>query len=343
LKPPRILFVANAGPEVGGGHVMRSLTLSNALVARGAETTFLAPPDVRCLLDVFGPQVACHQMASAMPEVIVAAAGSLTFDAVVFDHYGLAKAEHEAIAGERPSLVIDDLADRPLAADIVVDPGPARLVSDYARLIGDARLLLGPNYAPVRPAFAALRDATLKRRGGPVRRVLVALGLTDVEDITRRVVDRLLRMHANVAFDVVVGGAAGSLPFLRDMASSDARIALHIDARDMAELTATADIAVGAAGSTTWERCILGLPSVLLVLADNQRPAAAALAVRNAALVLDAADPGFEAALDRALRQLMADESLRRDISVASAALCDGLGAERVAEAFLTLVETRHP
>jgi len=343
LKPPRILFIANAGPEVGGGHVMRSLTLSNALTAQGAEVAFLAPPEVRRLLEVFGPGVAIHDITSAEPGAIVAGGAPLKFDAVVFDHYGLAQTDHQAVAGGRVALVIDDLADRPLAADIVLDPGPARMANDYDGLIGDARLLLGPGYAPVRPAFAALRDATLKRRGGPVRRVLVALGLTDVGGVTRRVVERLQRIDADIALDVVVGSAAGSLPALHVMASIDPRIVLHVDARDMAELTAAADIAVGAAGSTTWERCILGLPSVLLVLAENQRPAAGALAARNAALVVDAADPGFEAALDRAVGRLMADEALRRDISTASAALCDGRGGDRVAETFLAAIANRHP
>lgn len=342
MNPPHILFVADAGPQVGGGHVMRSLTLARALDARGARCRFLGTPEVRRLLDVFGPDMATEAVASSTPSDMARTAAGLAFDAVVFDHYGLARPEHEAISAGRPSMAIDDLADRPLGVDLVLDPGPARRAGDYDGLAAEARLLLGPAYAPVRPEFAALREATLTGRGGPVRRVLIALGLTDVGGITARVVERLRQTGAPI-FDVVVGGAAPSLPRLQAMAAQDLRIQIHVDTQDMAQLTASADMAIGAAGSTTWERCILGLPSVLLVLADNQRPAADALGSQGAALVLDIADAGFENALDAAIALLLSDDALRQTLSVASAALCDGHGAERVADAFLQIIAARHP
>jgi spore coat polysaccharide biosynthesis predicted glycosyltransferase SpsG len=109
----------------------------------------------------------------------------------------------------------------------------------------------------------------------------------------------------------------------------------------MARLTAEADIAVGACGSSTWERCALGLPSVMVVLADNQRPAAAAMAALGAALVVDAEAPDFDVVLDRALMRLLTDQGLRRQLTERSAGLCDGQGAPRVAEAFLQLIAVR--
>ena len=343
MSPPRILFIADAGAEVGGGHVMRSLTLARALVEQGAEVRFLASPQVQAVLDVFGPHIASAPSSSTAPADLVRAASETAFDAVVFDHYGLGEAEHVAIAAGRPSLAIDDLADRRLGVDLVLDPGPARQGGDYAGLVGEAQLLLGPSYAPVRPEFATLRESALARRQGPVRRLLVALGLTDVGGITARVVARLLPIDPDLTIDVVVGGRPSSLPQLRAFAAQHPNLQIHVDARDMAELTARADAAVGAAGSTTWERCILGLPSILLVLAENQRPAAQALAASGAALVLDAADPEFKAGLDAAALSLLGDEALRSRISAASAALCDGLGAPRAAKAFLALIAAGHP
>jgi spore coat polysaccharide biosynthesis predicted glycosyltransferase SpsG len=103
----------------------------------------------------------------------------------------------------------------------------------------------------------------------------------------------------------------------------------------MARLTAEADIGIGAPGSSTWERCVVGLPSTLVILAENQRPNAQAMADREAALVLELAAPDFDESLDRAIWRLMRDADLRRSLARRSAEMCDGLGAGRVAEAFL--------
>ena len=344
MTAPRILFVADAGPSVGGGHVMRSLTLARALQDEGATCAFLATPAVAAVLDAFGADVARIATDAAAPTELASAAALAArgVDAVVIDHYGLSAPDHRAIAAGKPTLVIDDLADRPLDADLVLDSGPARKAADYdGRVPARAELLLGPNHAPVRPAFAALRKEALARRAeaGPARRVLVSLGLTDVGGITGRVVDLMLpRLGEAVALDVVLGAGAPSLPDLRDLAAREPRLALHVDTQDMPRLTLEADLAVGAGGSTSWERCILALPTLLLVLAANQGEASAALAGADAVLALDVADPDFEAAFAQAFARLLAEPDLRDRLSAASAAVCDGRGAARVAERFLTLL-----
>lgn len=324
----RILFVCAAGPSIGGGHVMRSLTLARALEAAGATCAFLASPQVGAVLDAFAPD---------MPR----AESDQGFDAIVFDHYGLSADDHRALGKGRPALAIDDLADRPLAVDLVLDSGPARKAEDYAGLLPPAaRLLLGPAYAPVRPAFAALREKALARRAerAPVRRILMSLGLTDVGGITARVVGLLRPLIGDVTLDVVVGGAAPSLPALRALAEQDTRLALHVDAQDMPRLTLESDLAVGAGGSTTWERCVLALPTLALILADNQAPAARALAAVGVAPCLDVAAPDFETAFAREVSDLLENGERRAALSAASAEVCDGLGAERVAAAFLEIV-----
>jgi len=324
----RILFICAAGPSVGGGHVMRSLTLARALEARGAVCAFQATLDVAKVLDAFAPDMARAKVADG-------------FDAVVFDSYALTADDHRALAKGRPSLVIDDLADRPLAADLVLDSGPARRAQDYAGLIPpETRLLLGPAFAPVRPAFAALRDEALARRAerGPVRRILVSLGLTDVGGITGKVAALLAPIAGDARLDLVLGGGAPSLPALWDLAARDPRVELHIDTQHMPQLILEADLAIGAGGSTTWERCVLALPTLTLVLADNQVAAAQALQAAGVTPCLDVHAPDFETALVRETQGLLADPARRAALSTASAVVCDGLGADRVAEAVLETV-----
>ena len=337
MTGPKILFVVDAGPLVGGGHVMRSLTLARALQAQGASYAFVGPQAVGELLNAFAPDT--PRMAA---EDLAAATVRESFDAIVFDHYGLAEPDHRAMAQGRPVLVVDDLADRPLGADIVVDAGPERRAEDYLGLTPEAtRLLLGPNFAAVRPEFAALRGPALAWRGEPVQRVLIAMGLTDLGGVTARIVERVRPRLNDTGIDVVLGAAAPSLPGLTKVARRDPRLMLHVDTPHMARLTAEADVGIGAPGSSTWERCVLGLPSVMVVLADNQRPAARALAQRGAALVVDIAAPDFDTAFDRALMKLLRDAGVRRDLAARSAEICDGLGAGRTAEIFLKLITAR--
>jgi UDP-2,4-diacetamido-2,4,6-trideoxy-beta-L-altropyranose hydrolase len=336
MSGQRILFVVDAGPKVGDGHVMRALTLAGAMGAQGATCTFMGPPQVSALLESFAPGAGRLAAASTEPRDLAAAIGSEQFDAVVFDHYGLGARDHRAMGQGRPVLVIDDLADRPLGADLVLDSGPGRRAEDYDGLLpGDARLLLGPNYAPVRPEFAALRETALAWRGEPVQRFLVSLGLVDLDGVTARVVERLRLRIGESGLDIVLSAASPSLAGFTKIARRDSRLTLHVDTPHMARLTAEADIAIGAAGPTTWERCVLGLPSVTIVLTEGQRAAALALEERGATLVIDASAADFDARFDRAVTRLLTDAGLRRQLAERSALICDGLGAGRVATAFL--------
>lgn len=190
------------------------------------------------------------------------------------------------------------------------------------------RAITGPAYALVRPEFTARRSAALARHDTPVRRALIAFGLTDVGGITDTALQHILPLAGAVALDAIVGAAAPSLSALREMAARGA-ISLHIDTQNMPGLCAEADIAVGAGGSSLWERAVLGLPSIVLSLADNQIAMTRALA--QAGVIIESELNGLRAAWAR----LMADADLRAQLSRDSAALCDGQGAQRVAAAML--------
>lgn len=342
------MFVADAGPEVGGGHVMRCLTLAQALTRRGAECAFVESRAAAPILRRFGwPAQTLLAIADASDLaglIAHAEAFAERFDpqAVVVDHYGAAAAEEARLGvGLRTIVVIDDLADRRHDASLLVDPGYGRRPEAYRALTPEtATVLTGPAHALVRPDFGAARQRALGRRAkhGPVRRALVALGLTDVGGATARVVRALADVVGDVRLDLVLGSDAPSLPELRAAATSDRRLHLWVDTAEMASLMADADIAIGAGGSSTWERATVGLPSVTLILADNQRAMVEQMAAAGFTLALDAADPDFETQLRRAWSGLAGDQDLRWRLTENSSDLCDGHGAERVAEAVLALL-----
>lgn len=346
-KADRVLFLADCGPEVGGGHVMRCLSLARAMKAKGATCGFLSPSDVAVVLDVFAGSDFERLPAPGAPlglllESAAKAAAAWRADILVFDHYGLGAAQERKFrkAGRR-LVAIDDLAQRTHDCDLVIDPSLGRSAQDYAGLAPDsAQVLAGPAYALLRPQYAARRAAALARRRSrePPRRLLVSLGLMDLHGVTGEVVRLIQPELGELKVDVAVGSGAPSLALLRQIASRDRRLRLHVDALDMAELIADADIGVGAGGSSTWERAALGLPSLSLVLAGNQQALALELERRGAVLAVEARGGELQTALRAAFLRLMQEPELRSQLSSRSAALCDGKGASRAAEAILGLI-----
>jgi UDP-2,4-diacetamido-2,4,6-trideoxy-beta-L-altropyranose hydrolase len=326
---------------------MRCLNLAEALMARGAACGMLATPATAKVLGAFaGPGLERIDLEAAPPESLVAAARAAAepwgADVLVVDHYRM-DAWHERRLAEatRTLAVIDDLADREHACALLVDPGLGRTEEQYRPLTpAGARLLTGPGYALLAPAYAKARARALKTRRteAPPRRLLVSLGLMDLLGITGRVLHLIQDHLADLEVDVVVGGASGSLPWLRHLATRTPGLRLHVDTREMAKLISAADIGVGAGGSSTWERAVLGLPSLLLVLADNQHDLAVELGRRGAVIAVQAdGAKGFTESVPQAFERLLGDAALRRSLSETSATLCDGQGASRVADAVLGL------
>ena len=338
---PRILFLADFGARVGGGHVMRCLALAGALIADGAQCAFAATAEVAAVLDAFAPPgVQRLAVPGGKPAALAAqaaeAARAWGAQAAVIDHYGAGLDEErvlrEAVGG---LLAIDDLG-RAHDADLVLDSNLERSAADYPGL----EVLAGPAFALVRPEFARLRDATLAARAQnpAVRHVLLSLGLTDPGGFTSRVAEALLPELGDVVLDVAVGRIAPILPVLVTLVARCANLRLHVETPAMALLIAQADIAVGGGGSSLWERCVLGAPSVTVVLAENQGWNTTAAAAAGATVALDANAGDFIPRLSDSFIRLRDDAELRAGVSRAAAALCDGLGAERVAEQVLALV-----
>lgn len=342
-EPPRFLILPDAGPEIGGGHVMRSLTLARALGVRGARCAMLADPFARALMKTFaGAEVERIAVEDHAPARLLGTACELgaRFDVAVVDHFRWTEDEDQRLAGVcRAVAAIDDMADRPRAVDWLLDPTP-RSASAYDRLVPPgARVFCGPGYALVRPEFIALREASLERRraGGPVKRVLAAFGLTDFGGVTAQAAEALEAELNALQVDWVVGAQAVSRPGLEAAAQRRPGWRVRVAEPDMAGLTAAADAALGAGGSSTWERACLGAPTLTLVLADNQVPGTRALLDAGATLAVDVRTPGWRSELREAWSALTGDEALRRELSENAAALCDGRGADRAAESLIAL------
>lgn len=356
-----VVFRADASLAIGSGHVMRCLTLADALAGRGHRCHFLCRDDEGHLgqvigergygltllggaSDAYGPDeeppphghwLTVHWAEDA--RVSAECLAGLGTDLLVVDHYALDHRWAEAVRGSvRRIAVIDDLADRRHDGDLLLDQNLGRRAADYGALVPEhCRLLMGPEFALIGPAFGAVREESLERRSGsPLHRIMVSMGGVDADDATGQVLDAIAGAPPPdlEAVSVIMGRHAPHLDRVRMRAAAlpfDVEVAVGVS--DMAHRMAEADLGIGGAGVTAWERCAVGLPSIAVVLAGNQRMGAQALGAAGAALVIDGTErigaelPGQLARMD--------ETSERLGVSAAAAALVDGRGLARVAEA----------
>lgn len=352
-----IAFRCDASVRIGTGHVMRCLTLARALRARGHACHFImrdlsGHQGTRVRAEGFGvtllsapcgqaiPAGPAHAKWAEVPWVEdaseTAAALKAKTDWLVLDHYAFdVEWETAALPPGARLCVIDDLADRAHACDVLVDQNLGRRAEDYDTLVpAEAARLIGPRHALLRPEFAAARkDALAARtaRGGMLNYVLITMGGVDADNATGAVLaSSALR---GVQVTCVLGPGAPSLSSVKAQAAALPGVSVQVDVPDLSPLMAAADLAIGATGGTAWERCVLGLPTLMLVLADNQAPAAWALARAGAGIGLGRmGEAGLDARLAAALAACADPATLMR-LATAAAAVTDGEGTPRVVAA----------
>jgi UDP-2,4-diacetamido-2,4,6-trideoxy-beta-L-altropyranose hydrolase len=285
---------------------MRCLTLADGLRKRGVQSTFICRPHSGHLLNLIRQRG--HSMTALSPadDVFIApldpnhakwlgtdwasdaeqtrqALGDHMLDWIVVDHYALDRRWEEALRPHaRRILAIDDLADRPHDCDLLLDQNLGRQANDYGGLISSqTQTLIGPAYALLRPEFAKWREYSLQRRVNPqLKNLLITMGGVDQANVTGSVLGALTscELPADLRITVVMGPSA---PWKSQVQAQAAAMTgstqVMVGVNNMAQLMAESDLCIGAAGSSALERCALGLPTIVLILAANQYNSAMAL------------------------------------------------------------------
>lgn len=362
-----ILIRCDASLLIGSGHVMRCRTLARELQRRGAEVWFLCrrqPGDLIGLLeqefqvlalpeqplvacegleesDLYGAWLGCTQEQDAAQCLeVLAVAGINGISWIVADHYGLdASWEAQLVAGLPGTdagpklLVINDLADRPHQADLLLDQnffGEATHQRYQDLVPPQCRQLLGPHYALLGPEYAQLHPLVVPRT--ELRRVLVFFGGVDPDNLTVRALEALMDPPlADLAVDVVLGLQSPHRQAVDELVARRPHTTLHGPLPSLAGLIARADLAIGAGGATTWERSCLGLPSLVVAIAANQLPFSEAL---DQAGHLQLLGDGASVTAEQIRSALLARMTEPKPEKGAPA-LNDGWGAPRLAMAML--------
>jgi len=351
----KIAFRTDASIQIGAGHFMRCLTLAEKLQKHGGQIRFISrnlPTYLSDLLSALGIEYLPLSMDAAQEpsdelahsnwistsqaqdaQATIQALADHVWDWVVVDHYALdVRWESEVLANAKQLMVIDDLADRRHDCDVLLDQNfYADMQTRYSGKVPmHCQRLLGPCYALLREDFRKLRER-IKPHAGEVNRILVSLGGMDADNYTSLAIEALVAINCAQHVDVVIGAQHPYREQIQNACIAH-RYECHVQTTRMAELMADADLAIGAGGSSSWERCCLGLPAMLVALADNQVDIAKALDSIGACVYIGTKEAANLSTLQQAITKLLAAHDQLVNTSRHALSLVDGMGVSRVCQ-----------
>ena len=333
-----IAFRVDSSFKTGLGHLVRCLTLADELKSNNHQITFICRDLIGnhissvqypvfvlpkndsfrsddLYLELLGAtqQEDAEQTIQVMPRNI---------DCLIVDSYALNIIWHKKLRPYvKKILVIDDLANRLFDCDILLNQNVNSKKEDYKKRVPyDCKLLLGCDYALLKPDFLLLRKKAIEKRKTTknIKNILISMGGSDLNNVSYNVLQQVSDKY-NV---IIVLGINSPHNEMIKSYSKNKEIKVIIDTKNMPKLILEADLGIGAGGSSTWERCCLGLPTLLYVTAENQRENARNLENLGAVKIVRN--------LKDDLRTISNDINLWRAMSEKSTAICDGFGVKRI-------------
>lgn len=360
-----IVFRVDSADQIGVGHIMRCLTLADELHQTGAEIHFVSsdyPGHMADMIQSHGFQCTLLEKtefqytksqgdterinwsnfdwekdANETTTVIK----NREVDWLIVDHYGLDSKWHKLVRPQtKKILVIDDLADRKYDCDILLDQTFGRSRSAYNELVPrECKLLMGTKFALLRPEFPLHRFRAIKKRKNQkqIKSILVSMGGIEPNNTTIKILKALesiqwiesTRPYINLVMNE-------QDPDLQSITNFSKKLGLTVNVltnvSKMADLMLDADIAIGAGGTTSWERCCVGLPTIIIQTAKNQEEVVKKLQESGASLNLGMSSELRENEIITCVSELLRNTNRLVKMSTASFNISDGLGVKRVLE-----------
>ena len=341
-----ITFRTDASMSLGYGHVMRCLALADAFKKLGKKSVFIFSPNGDALYKEVvrkGHEYRIltssplHSLGESEQADAYATLSNLSTSTklVVVDHYQLGMDWEEVIISSDISLLAIDDIFRSHCSQFLLDQNVIKSENFYVDNISkDCVYFFGPRYALLSESFQHLRHRVKTR--SKLEKIIIFFGGTDPDNETEKALLGVLAANKNFKIDVVIGGNNPHRSRLLKLCSST-HSTLHIQTPHMARLMLDADLAIGAGGSASWERCCMGLPALISTQADNQVPIAATLhelgAVINLGMVDNLTATDYRTAVERL------DPNLINNMSIAAMSITDGNGASYVASSIISTLE----
>jgi UDP-2,4-diacetamido-2,4,6-trideoxy-beta-L-altropyranose hydrolase len=361
-----ILIRTDSSITIGTGHLMRCLTLADALKKKGAEVHFICRdlqgnlshivkdhghklhllplPKNDFKLQADNPAHASWLEVSWQEDLQdtqqITCSVTEKFDWFIVDSYALDyRWEQKMRAKANKIMVIDDLADRKHDCDLLLDQNYYQnLESRYDGLVPSAcEKLLGPKYALLRQEFLQERNR-LRWRDGSIKRILIFFGGSDPSNETAKALEAVCMLNRqDISVDVVVGSANPNKDIINELCAAMTNVAYHCQVENMAQLMAKADLFVGAGGTTVWERCALTLPSMTTTIAKNQEKTISDMAESGYLLFLGSSEAVLVESFYYALEIVLQSPWLLISFAQKMWHIVDGKGVKRVAPKIMPL------
>ena len=346
----KVIIRVDASLEMGIGHVMRCLSIAEELKKNGNIVEFICRnhdgnliEDIiskgfivreleKSSLDQFDNKLSHAKWLGTTQKLDAQESKKILIksssDWLIIDHYGIDEDwENEVKKYTNKIIVLDDLADRKHNCSFLIDQTFARKADSYRQLVPPyCELLLGSNYALLRPEFNYWREFSLQRRAFVnLKNILITMGGNDLRNYSVKIIEKLndCSLSNETKVIVIMGSHSQHIDDVLTIAKTASyNVEVKINVTNMAEIMANADLAIGASGSSTWERCCLGLPSIQISVAKNQEISSNVLASKNIIKLIKS--------IDELPNLIDTFESWHHDFSRASLKICDGLGTTRV-------------
>ena len=359
-----LIIRADASVQIGTGHVMRCLALADELRGGGAVVVFVCREfdgNLCAYIEEKGYVVhrlpvsneqehniksglkhaawlgADWQTDARQVEEIIKDLG-ISPDWLVVDHYALDERWEGFLRPYvKKIMVIDDIADRTHDCDLLLDQNfYENLENRYDCLVpSSCRKLLGPKYALLRPEFREARK-NLRKRDGHVKRIMIFFGGSDPTNETTRALEALRMLNRpDIAVDLVVGSANPNKEKINELCAAMTNVTYYCQISNMAKLMADADLFIGSGGSTTWEKCCLGLPSLIISTAMNQDAIAVGCDQAEIGIHINKSKDISPHQIKIEIEKMLLDQTTLLNMGKKSANMVDGKGADHVAS-FLT-------
>ncbi len=323
-----IFFRVDSSVKIGTGHVMRCLTMAKRLQEKGAQVSFICRDLKGNINEMIQSQgFTLYELNTSGEDFDWKKDAEMTshilqqqqkINWLIIDHYDIdIKWESTLRADVQKIMVIDDLANRPHECDILLDYNfYIQAEKRYDGLVPPRTLkLLGQNYLTLRDEFIKARK-NLNKNYDSINRLLISFGGTDETNETLKALKAVEQFSHPLTVDVVVGATNEHQALIKDWCSKYQYVNYHSQVDDMATLMKHADVAIGAGGSSSYERCYLGLPTLVIETATNQRELIHSLQTYGVIHFLGEAKDVSEADITHTLQNMIKNKALIHDMSL---------------------------